>query len=39
MNEETDIDAERERVALQVEHLDPETAQKEYDRLTQTANM
>lgn len=34
MNEETDIDAERERVAILVEHLEPELAQELYDKLT-----
>jgi len=32
MNEEQDIDGFRERVSIEVEHLDPETAQKQYDR-------
>ena len=34
INEETDIDAERERVAISVEHLEPELAQELYDKLT-----
>jgi len=25
-------DEEKERIAIEVEHLDPETAQKQYDR-------
>jgi len=34
MNEETDIEERRERIAISVEHLEPELAQAEYDKLT-----
>jgi len=36
MDNEKDIDTERERIAIEVEHLDPEIAQKQYDRRVDT---